>query len=58
MVQFDNDKWSSKTQIFYLCNLCKCLQFFHSVYIGGEHKTHVVQVNNKNHNLKILNFSD
>jgi hypothetical protein len=23
-----------------------------SIVIGGEHKAHVVQVNNKNHNLK------
>jgi hypothetical protein len=30
--------------------------FLHSVYIGGEHKVNVVQVNSKNHNLKILNI--
>jgi hypothetical protein len=27
-----------KTRISYLCNLCKCLQIFISVYIGEEHK--------------------
>jgi hypothetical protein len=26
------------TQISYLCSLCKCTQFFHNVYISGEHK--------------------
>jgi hypothetical protein len=43
-----------RTQNSYLCNLCKCLQIFHSVYPSGEHKAHVVQVNNKNHNLQRL----
>jgi hypothetical protein len=43
-----------RTQISYLCNLCKCLQIFHGVYPSGEHKAHVVQVNNKNHNLQRL----
>jgi len=30
------------TQISYLCNLCKCLQIFHKLYIGEEHKAYVV----------------
>jgi hypothetical protein len=43
-----------KNTIFYLCNLCKCLQFFYKLYIGGEHQIHVVQINSKNHNFKKL----
>jgi CDGSH-type Zn-finger protein len=39
-----------ETQIFYFYNLCRCLHFFHNVYIDGEHKAHMLQVNNKNHN--------
>jgi hypothetical protein len=39
-------------------SLCKCLHFVFPtyVYICGEHKTRVVQVNSKNHNLKRLLF--
>jgi hypothetical protein len=40
----------SRTQISYLCSLCRCLQFSHNANIGGEHKAHAVQVNNKNDN--------
>lgn len=42
------------TQISYFCSLCKYLQIFHGVHIGGKHKVHVVQVNNKKENLKRL----
>jgi hypothetical protein len=35
-----------RTHISYLCSLCRCLQIFHNV--TGEHKAHVVQVNDKN----------
>jgi hypothetical protein len=45
-----------RTQISYLCSLSKCLLFFHNLHIGEEHKAHVVQVNNKTHNLKRLSF--
>jgi hypothetical protein len=34
-------------QISYLCSLSRCIQFFNIIYIGGEHKAHVVQVNSK-----------
>jgi hypothetical protein len=44
------------TQISYLCSLYKCLQFFHNLLIGEEYKAHVMQVNSKNHNLKILKY--
>jgi hypothetical protein len=37
-------------QISYLCNLGRCLQIFHIIYIGGEHKAHVVQINNEKEN--------
>jgi hypothetical protein len=42
----------SRTQISYFCSLCKYLQIFYGVYIGGKHKAHVVQVNNKKDILK------
>ncbi len=43
-------------QISYLCNLGRCLQTFHIIYIGGGHKAHVLQINSKKENkLKIKN---
>jgi hypothetical protein len=41
-----------KIQIFYLCNLFSYQQNFHNIYIGGEHKTRVMQINSKNNYFK------
>jgi len=41
-----------KIQISYLCNLFSYRHFSHGIYIGGEHKTHVMQINSKKINLK------
>jgi len=37
----------SRTQISYLCSLYTCVQFFHNVYVGEEHKAHVLKVKKK-----------
>jgi hypothetical protein len=46
----------SGIKISYFCSLRKYLQIFHGVHIGGKHKVHVVQVNNKKDNLKKIIF--
>jgi hypothetical protein len=43
-------------QISYLCSLSRCLQIFHIIYIGGEHKAHVVQVNSKKEKIEKIKF--
>jgi len=42
-ISWTHVKNNSITCIYYFYNLCKCLQIFHSVYIGGEHEAHVVK---------------
>jgi hypothetical protein len=36
----------SRTFLKNFCSLCRCLQIFYEVHIGGEHKIHVVEINN------------
>ncbi len=35
-----------------LLQLCRCLSIFIAMYVGGEHKAHVVLVGNKKRTIK------
>jgi hypothetical protein len=44
----------SRTQFYYLGSLSRCFQILYNVYIGEEHKAHLMQFNNKKDIWKII----
>jgi hypothetical protein len=46
------------TQISYLCNLCRCTQLFHKVYISGEQKIHLGKIGQRGAKDNLLSHYD